>query len=45
MSEAAQLMVHASPEAYSLMQASWDLIADMMVAGSAVAGWRARANA
>jgi len=41
MSEAAQLMVHASPDAYGLMQASWDLIADLMVAGGAAAVWRA----
>jgi len=42
MSEAAQLLVHASPRAYGLMQSAWDLLADAMVAAGAVNIWMSR---
>lgn len=42
MSEAAQLLVHASPAAYGVLQSSWDLLADFVVAVGAVNVWRAR---
>ena len=42
MTEAAQLLVGASFEAYAIVQGIWDLIADLVVAYGAWNGWRAR---
>ena len=42
MSEAAQYAVHASPDAYGLMQGGWDLVANIVVAIGAARLWRAR---
>jgi|KBSSwiStaDraftv2_1062776.scaffolds.fasta_scaffold90150_3 hypothetical protein len=42
MSEAAQMLVHAGPRAYGVMQSSWDLLADVMVAAGAVGVWMSR---
>ena len=42
MSEAAQLLVRASPAAYGLLQGSWDLLANVVVCASAVQLWMTR---
>lgn len=42
MSEAAQLLVNASAEAYSVLQGCWDLLADLVVVVGALSVWRAR---
>ena len=42
MSEAAQLLVHASAAAYGVLQGSWDLLANLLVAGSALNIWLSR---
>lgn len=42
MTGAAQALVHASPEAYGIVQGGWDLMADFVVAAGAWKAWRAR---
>ena len=42
MTEAAQHMVHASPDAYGLLQSAWDLLANIVVAIAALGLWRGR---
>jgi hypothetical protein len=42
MTEAAQMLVHAAPAAYAIIQGAWDLIADMVVAFGAWSVWRAQ---
>jgi hypothetical protein len=45
MTEAAQLLVHASLQAYAITQGAWDLLADVIVAIGAWNVWRARRQA
>jgi hypothetical protein len=45
MTEAAQHMVRASPQAYGLLQGVWDLLADIVVAIGGLCVWRARRRA
>ncbi|CAN7352036.1 hypothetical protein LJR225_002094 [Phenylobacterium sp. LjRoot225] len=42
MTVAAQLLVHASPQAYAIIHGTWDLLADFVVAFGAWNYWRAR---
>jgi hypothetical protein len=45
MTEAAQALVHATPRAYAICQATWELMADGVMAYAAWDAWRARRRA
>jgi hypothetical protein len=42
MTGAAQMLVHAAPEAYRIVQGGWTLLGDFVVAAGAWNAWRAR---
>lgn len=42
MTEAAQTLVHAAPQAYGIAKGVWELLADIVVAVGAWNAWRAR---